>query len=275
MSLLADPLVRVSQAPKPKENPDIAEKQRAPAVVKKVMVEPDGGASFLAVSPDGGTIAAGCADGSIRLLGALSGEIRMTLADMKQRRVLAIAFVPGSNTSAALSGDNQLHLWDLASGKLLAIPALATDKGELPPQRARSFAVSADGGLVAFGTAGTVDNSGIICLDENTFFKLRVRNTKTGELIWSHVGRRGFMHESLSPDGTTLASDTSGDVRLWDARTWAPKRILKPGFGSLWSIVFSPDSRLLARLRGAMAQKAEEVMDPMCSLGELFIRGCR
>ena len=54
---------------------------------------------------------------------------------------------------------------------------------------------------------------------ETTFFEVRVLDAKTGELVWSHLGRRGFMHQlAFSPDGNTLASAADGEVRLWDAR---------------------------------------------------------
>ena len=43
-------------------------------------------------------------------------------------------------------------------------------------------------------------------LDEASYFEVRVLNAKTGELVWSHLGRRGFMDQlAFSPDGNTLA----------------------------------------------------------------------
>jgi WD40 repeat protein len=42
---------------------------------------------------------------------------------------------------------------------------------------------------------------------------------KTGEIVWSHLGRRAFMNQlAFSPDGSTLASAATGDVMLWNAK---------------------------------------------------------
>ncbi len=213
------------------------------------MAEPGGRALCLAISPDGGTLAAGCADRLVYLLGPLSGEKRRTLASAERGYIRGVAFVPGGTTIAVVSEDNQLRLWDTTSGKMLkALPGLGdSEQAGLPPLQPDCLAVSPDGGLIAMGGAGTADRSGVIRLDDNTFFELRVRNTKTGEIAWSHVGRRGYMSQlAFSPDGATLAGAMHGEVMLWDARTGKPKGTLKPGSGSVWAIAFSPDDRLLA-----------------------------
>ena len=249
-TLSASTLFELSQTPPGGGNPDAPQLGPRPQVVKEVMAaEPDGRALCLAISPGGGTLAAGCTDRLVYLLGPLSGEKRRTLASAERGYIRGVAFVPGGKTIAVVSDDNQLRLWDTTSGKLLkALPALGdSEQAGLPPLGPACLAVSPDGGLIAMGGAGTADGSGHIRLDENTFFELRVRNTKTGEITWSHVGRRGFMSQlAFSPGGTTLAGATLGEVRLWDARTGNPKRNLKPASGSVWGIAFSPDNRLLA-----------------------------
>jgi len=214
-----------------------------------MVAEPNGRALCLAISPDGGTIAAACTDRLVYLLGPLSGEKRITLAGVQRGYIRGVAFVPGSKTIAAVSDDNQLRLWDMASGKLLkALPALREiEQDGLPPLRPSSLAVSPDGGLIAVGGTRSADRSGVIRMDDRTFFEIRVQDMKTGKLLWSHLGRRGFMHQlAFSPDGKTLVSDTSRDVRLWDARAGDLKQILKPSSGSVWAIAFSPGNRLAA-----------------------------
>ena len=198
------------------------------------VAEPGGRALCLAISPDGGTLAAGCTDRLVYLLGPLSGEKRRTLASAERGYIRGVAFVPGSKTIAVVSDDNQLRLWDTTSGKLLKeLPALGDSvQAGLPPLGPECLAVSPDGGQIAMGGAGTADKSGHIRLDENTFFELRVQNTNTGKITWSDLGRRGFMTQlAFSPDGMTLAGAMIGEVRLWDARAGKPKRTLKPTSG--------------------------------------------
>ena len=92
-----------------------------------------------------------------------------------------------------MGDDNQVRLWDAASGRLLkAFPALGDmERVGLPGTLPNALAISPDGGLIAVGGGGTSDGTGMIRFDEKTFFEIRVRDAKTGELAWSHLGRRG------------------------------------------------------------------------------------
>ena len=158
---------------------------------------------------------------------------------------------PKCNTIAVLSVDNKFRVWDIVSGKVLReFPSLSNaENPDLPAEWASSLSVSPDGGLVAFSTSGTVDKTGIIrnLSGDNVFYKLQVRNIKTGEMVWSRADRRGYMHELVfSHDGRALAGDTSNDIRFWDAHSGAPTKTFKPRGGWIWAMTFSPDDRLLA-----------------------------
>jgi WD40 repeat protein len=181
----------------------------------------------------------------------------MTLVGAQRGYVRGVAFVPGGETIAAVSDDNQLRLWDTTSGKLLkAFPALS-DRAQagLPRTLPNSLAISPDGRLIAVGGGGTTDKAHVIREDETSFFEVRVLDARTGELVWTHLGRRGFMCQlAFSPDGTTLASATSGEVKIWDAKAGDPMQSLKPKSGTVWALAFSPDNRLLA---GCGATRAE------------------
>jgi WD40 repeat protein len=229
-------------------NPGVQQPGAPQDVVKKEMVDQDVRAIYLAISPDGGTLAAACTDRLVYLLGPFSGQTRITLAGVQGGQNCGLAFVPGGKTIAAASYDNQLRLWDTESGKLLSANAALRDNEEagLPPLRPMSLAVSSDG-LIAVAGSGTVDRSNVIRSHESAFFEIRVRNAKSDELMWSHIERAGYLHHVVfSPDGKTLAGDTSTDVRLWDARTGKLKQILKPGSGGIWDVAISPDNRLVA-----------------------------
>jgi WD40 repeat protein len=240
-------------------NPVAGQPRPQQPVTKEVMAQPDSHALCLAISPDSKTLAAGCTDRAIRLIDARSGEKRGILTGVARGHVSRIAFTPDGKTVVGVSYlDNRLRLWDVASGKVLkALPAVRDkEEGGLPPIMPDSLALSPDGGLIAVGGSGTADGSGVIRLDDNSFFEIRVLDGKTGEPVWTHVGRRGFMHQlAFSPDGRTLAGDTSGDVKLWDARSGELKQSLKPKVGTVWALAFSPDNRLLAGCGAALVEE--------------------
>jgi WD40 repeat protein len=218
-------------------------------VMKGELAEPKQRAMCLAISPDGHMLAAGCTDGLTYLLGPLSGEKKVTLAGVRRGYVRGVAFIPGRKIIAGIGDDDQLRFWDTTSGKMLKeLTALGDLKHDgLPPLRASSLAVSPDGTLIAVGGSGTAAGSGIIRMDENSFFEIRIHDTQSGEVAWSKVVRGGFMHQlAFSPDSRFLASDTLDGVKLWDAKTGELKQTLKPGSGTVWALAFSPDNRLLA-----------------------------
>jgi len=238
------------EPPQARGEPDVIRPQpQRPPEIKEAQTEPDGRALALAISPDGKTLAAGCNDSSVRLLDARTGEQRVALAGIPQGYIRALAFIPDGKTIACVCDDSRLRLWDVASGGLLkSVPALGDmDRVGFRPRHPNSLAISSDGSLIAVGGGGTTDKRGILRLDETTFFEVRVLDAKTGELVWSHVGRRGSMDQlAFSPDGKTLASATLGEVRLWDASAGDQMQTLKPRSGTVWALAFSPDNRLLA-----------------------------
>ena len=247
-TLLAAPLLRAPQTPPGGESPAVPQAGPPPRAVEAAVPEPAGRALCLAISQDGKILAAGCTDRSVHLLDASTGERQTALAGAERGYIRGVAFMPGGKTIAAVSDDNQLLLWDMALGKLLkAIPALGDMKqAGLPQILPNSLAISPDGGLIAVGGGGTTDRAATR-LDESAFFEIRVLDAKTGGLVWSHLGRRGYMGQlAFSTDAKTLASATHVQVMLWDARTGDLKQTLKPRSGTVEALAFSPDNRLLA-----------------------------
>jgi WD40 repeat protein len=160
-----------------------------------------------------------------------------------------LVYTPDGKTIWGLCDDNRLRLWDVASARSLkAVTALGdAELAELPRLSANSLAISPDGGLIAVGGGGTTNKTQLLSGDEARVFEIRVHSANTGELVWSHLGRRGYMQQlAFSPNGNTLASADFSEVKLWDGRSGDLRQSMKPSSGTVWSLAFSPDGTLLA-----------------------------
>ena len=93
------------------------------------------------------------------------------------------------------------------------------------------------------------------------FFVLLVSNTTaTHQVEYSWNGEvalpllmwhKGAVHSvAFSPDGSTLASGSWQEVRLWDAKTGQEKATLTGHTGWVFSVAFSPDGQTLASASG-------------------------
>lgn len=153
--------------------------------------------STLAFSPDGATLASGCADATIRLWEVATGKHRRTL-EGHTAYITSVAFSSDGNKIASGSGDHSVRIWDTATG---------THRRTLEGHTAEVSAVafSPDGRLLASG--GGWGDSAIRIWDVHTETH---RRTLKGHA--AYVGSLAF-----SPDGSTLGSGSyDGTVLLWD-----------------------------------------------------------
>jgi WD40 repeat protein/serine/threonine protein kinase len=214
----------------------------------------------LAFSPDGSRLAsgAGFVESTVRLWDVAAGR---ELARLEGHRtyVRSLLFWPDGQTLASASGDQTIHLWDLASVEALppapAVPDPASNRAQRgsrrPPARLRGAELHPYATLRGHGQEVW---SLALCPDNTTL----VSGSKDGTvLVWdtSTLGREpahvtvpvAVRAWSFLPDGQAiLALDEQGHVARWQGVDYQQSQGLlevgmKPGAAR-----FSPDGRFLA-----------------------------
>jgi hypothetical protein len=89
---------------------------------------------------DAKTLAAGCADGRVHLIEPSTGKV-LAVLQTTHKPISGVRFTPSGIVLAQFSSDQNIVVWDLATGKEAAIVAPAGASG--------TIALSADGGLLA------------------------------------------------------------------------------------------------------------------------------
>ena len=186
------------------------------------------GASSVAFSPDGRTLASGSWGGTIRLWDTATAKQKYILIGHTER-INSVAFSPDGQTIASGSGiwtrnDNTIRLWDTATAKQKYI--LQRDDA------VNTIAFSPDGQTIASGSYDTI----------------RLWDVATAKQKHILIGHKYSVNSvAFSPDGQTIASG-GGDntIRLWDTATAQQKHILQGHTGGVNSIAFSPGGNILA-----------------------------
>jgi len=173
----------------------------------------------LAVGPDN-TLFTGHLDGNIRQWDIASGQVVKTLPGHTSPVTKLILSTDGSTLVSGEEESMDVRIWDPVTGQMLrTFSALS-----LPFS---SLAVSPNGQLLATGS----NSSAISLFSVQTGKKLHLLS----------AGRRKTSDLEFSPDGTSLASSTEGQINLWQTETG--KLLYKlgvgvPGFSIDGQIVF-------------------------------------
>ncbi len=128
----------------------------------------------VAYSPDGGTLASGGTDETIRLWDVATGEILATLSGHTDW-ACGVAYSPNGRTLASGGGDNKVRLWDVATGGLLATLSGHT-------KAITSVAYAPAGGTLA---SGGYDNNGVRFWDIASY--IGGEPTAVAETSWGQV----------------------------------------------------------------------------------------
>ena len=191
---------------------------------------------FVALSPDGQTIATGSADQQICLLDARTGQLRLTMPG-HGGRVQASAFSPDGQLLATVGVARTVHLWDVQRGR--AHRTLPTDSAN--PEFIYQVAISAGAAHVAVvgsnhfvhfwnlageragGKSGKKSDE----KSDEKSMALETDSVDAGQSYHVLQGHSATVNAvAFSPDGQTMASGSSDQtVRLWDISTVRNTRV--------------------------------------------------
>jgi WD40 repeat protein/transcriptional regulator with XRE-family HTH domain len=179
----------------------------------------------IAFSPDGRLLAAGTANGEIRLWQVVDYR-QLLVCEGHTDWVKSLAFSPDGRRLASGSVDQTIRLWDVMTGT-----CLHTLKGHSAPVHSVAFNVKSD--LLA---SGSVDQT------------IRLWDPKSGHDLDTLSGHTGSIRSiAFSPNGDVLASGSKDQtLRLWDITTRRCLNILQGHTASVRAVAFNADGRLLA-----------------------------
>ena len=228
----------------------------------------------LAISPGGKLVGRGDADGSLRLLEAMT-QHETAILSQRGAPIERLEFSRDGSKLVTASGDGKIRIWDVTAQKLLhEIEGHSREFNGF----ASALAFSADGQTLGVGyndaTAELFDvpsGKRLALLrghKESVCGAMLLPDGKTAvtasydqavklwdvptqqELESLHGEAYALFSMALSPDGQRLAAGgVEGPVRLWDPASRQLVAILKPSLGSeVDALAFSPDGNALVAL---------------------------
>ncbi len=212
--------------PQPSATDSGAEQELPPGVKLLHTLEGhQGSVNCVAFDPQGGTLASGSDDNTVKLWNMQSGKLLHTL-EGHQDMVFGVAFNPQGGMLASGSGDKTVKLWEARSGKLLR-----TLEGH--QEMVWSVTFDLQGGMLASGSG------------DNTVKLWDVRSGKLLRTLEEH--HRIVLSVTFDLQGGMLASGSADNtVKLWEARSGKLLRTLEGHQSAVYSVAFDPQGKTLA-----------------------------
>ncbi|HZO71232.1 MAG TPA: NB-ARC domain-containing protein [Ktedonobacteraceae bacterium] len=236
-------------------------------LAKSVFIDTFGSILSVAFSPDGELLAAGVANGEVRLWQADSGTPWRTFQGHKDW-LRSVAFSPDGSIIVSGGEDYTVRLWDVNSGQCLKTlrehtgwvysVAFNSDRKIIAStgedRTVRLWDVSSGECLktlqghsdriwsVAFSPDGTILASGS---EDRT---VRLWDVSSGECLKTLQGHSDLVRAvAFSPDGKTLISGSEDcNAYLWDVSNGQYQKTLQGHTRRIYSVAFSPDGRTAA-----------------------------
>jgi len=224
-----------------------------------------GDATSVAFSADGGTLASGSHDSTVKLWNTSDGKLIGTLKG-HDAGVASVAFSPDGRKIASGSYDKTVKFWSVSDGKLIesfygsdlgvsSVAAAGSWDAEIwlfdplnlpfqpwyrPPSRLKGHTSGVT--FVAFSPGRDMIASGSY---DNT---VKLWRTSDRELIRTLKGHTsGVSSVAFSPGGDMIASGSyDKTVKFWSASEGKLVRTLEGHTGPVYSVAFSPDGRAIA-----------------------------
>ncbi|MBY0522324.1 MAG: hypothetical protein K2R98_02950 [Gemmataceae bacterium] len=201
-------------------------------------------ANGAALAPNGKTLAAGFADGSIMIWDVGSGKVlgRVT----SESAIAHVVFSPDSELLVSKDANQVLRVWDVAATKELRT------LGEAPPNSIRGLPLGALTGVPTFLPNGDVMSLTLTLRGGETNSDLKRWDLVTGRErtpIRLPLANNEFVSFAYSSDSKRFASaGIDGTVRLWDLTSAKELHSLEGlrGKGFASQLAFTPDGKTLA-----------------------------
>lgn len=180
---------------------------------------------FVAISPDGRSLASASHDQTVRLWDTETGQCLHVLREHTDR-VRSVAFSPDGQRLASGCEDQTIRLWDVRTGQCLSVLQGHTSW-------VYTVAFSPDGETLA--SAG----------EDQTIRLWKAEREQCIGILQGHTSRLHAV--TFSPDGKLVASAGEDcSIRIWEVATGQCLKTLQGHTSWVYTIAFSPEGGLLA-----------------------------